>query len=64
MMPTQTKAVTEVERQQKIKEELFLYLLSKREETAMNLAVAVANAKVVEPAIADPTPRPRFRKFH
>ena len=47
-MPTQTKAVTEVTRQQKIKEELYLYLLSKREETAMNLAVTVANAKVVD----------------
>ncbi|MBR5092582.1 MAG: polysaccharide biosynthesis tyrosine autokinase, partial [Bacteroidales bacterium] len=50
-IPTQTKAVTEVGRQQKIKEELYLYLLSKREETAMNLAITMANAKVVEPAI-------------
>ena len=50
-VPTQSKAVTEVQRQQKIKEELYLYLLSKREETAMNLAVTIANAKVVEPAI-------------
>ena len=49
-MPTQTKAVTEVTRQQKIKEELYLYLLSKREENAMNLAVTVENAKIVEPA--------------
>ena len=50
-MPTQTKAVNEVARQQKIKEELYLYLLSKREENAMNLAVTADNAKVVEPAI-------------
>ena len=50
-LPGQTKAVTEVTRQQKIKEELYLYLLSKREETAMNLAVTISNAKVVEPAI-------------
>ena len=49
-MPTQTKAVTEVTRQQKIKEELYLYLLSKREENAMNLAVTVENAKIVDPA--------------
>ena len=49
-MPTQSKAVTSVSRQQKIKEELYLYLLSKREENAMNLAVTVANAKVVESA--------------
>ena len=61
-MPTQTKAVTEVTRQQKIKEELYLYLLSKREETAMNLAVTVSNAKVVEPAIVNLT-GPRLVMF-
>ena len=49
-LPTQSKAVTEVSRQQKIKEELFLYLLSKREENAMNLAVTIVPAKIVEPA--------------
>ena len=49
-MPTQTKAVNEVTRQQKIKEELYLYLLSKREENAMNLAITTDNAKIVEPA--------------
>ena len=49
-LPTQNKAVNEVTREQKIKEELYLYLLSKREENAMNLAVTVANAKVVESA--------------
>ena len=49
-MPTTNKAVTEVGREQKIKEELYLYLLSKREENALNMAVAVANAKVVESA--------------
>ena len=50
-MPTQSKAVTEVTRQQKIKEELYLYLLSKREENAMSLASTIANAKVVESAV-------------
>ncbi len=49
-MPTQTKAVTEVGRQQKIKEQLYLYLLNKREENALTLAITVANAKVVESA--------------
>ena len=49
-LPTQSKAVQEVSRQQKIKEELFLYLLSKREENAMNLAVTIVPAKIVEPA--------------
>lgn len=49
-IPTQSKAVTEVVRQQKIKEELYLYLLSKREENALSLAVSKDNAKIVEAA--------------
>ena len=61
-MPGQTKAVTEVTRQQKIKEELYLYLLSKREETAMNLAVTISNAKVVEPSKTSLT-APRLMMF-
>ena len=61
-MPGQTKAVQEVTREQKIKEELYLYLLSKREETAMNLAVTISNAKVVEPAMVRLT-APRMMMF-
>ncbi|MDO4218099.1 MAG: polysaccharide biosynthesis tyrosine autokinase [Bacteroidales bacterium] len=62
-MPTQTKAVTEVERQQKIKEELYLYLLNKREENALNLAVTVANAKVVESATYAGKVSPRLMMY-
>lgn len=48
--PAQEKKVTDVLRQQKIKEELYLYLLNKREENALNLAITGSNAKIVENA--------------
>ena len=49
-VPSQEKAITEVTRQQKIKEQLYLYLLNKREENALQLAITEPNAKVVENA--------------
>ena len=49
-IPTQQRYVLSVERQQKIKEELFLYLLNKREENALSSATAESNLYVVDPA--------------
>ena len=51
-IPTQQMYVLSVERQQKIKEELFLYLLNKREENALSLATADSNLRVVDNAYA------------
>lgn len=49
-IPTQQRYVLSVERQQKIKEELFLYLLNKREENALSSATAESNLHIVDPA--------------
>lgn len=49
-IPTQQRYVLSVERQQKIKEELFLYLLNKREENALTSATAESNLHIVDPA--------------
>lgn len=48
--PTQEKEVVNILREQKIKEELYLYLLNKREENALNLAITDANARIVDSA--------------
>lgn len=49
-IPTQEKYVLSVERQQKIKEELFIYLLNKREENALTSATSESNLRIVDPA--------------
>ena len=54
--PSHEKAITEVTRQQKIKEQLYLYLLNKREENMLQMAITEPNAKVMEPAIPNPVP--------
>jgi len=48
--PKQERQIRDVKRQQLIKEELFLYLLKKREETAITLGVADPNAIILDPA--------------
>lgn len=49
--PTKERGLIEIKRQQSIKESLFLYLLQKREETSLSLAIAVPNSRVVDPAL-------------
>ena len=45
--PTQAKNLLSVERQQKVKESLYLYLLQKREENELNKAFTAYNTRVV-----------------
>ncbi len=49
-VPGQERKFRDIERQQQIKESLYLYLLEKREESVLSLAAKSANAKIIDPA--------------
>ncbi len=55
-IPGKEKIMRSIERQQNIKESLYLFLLQKREEAAINLAITEPSIKVVEYALSSSVP--------
>ena len=55
-IPEKQRAMIDVERLQKTKDEIFVYLLNKREEIALNQAMVDDNARVIDPAAGSNAP--------
>ena len=55
-IPTKQRQMLSIERQQKIKESLYLFLLNRREENALSQAMVDNNARVIDSAEATDSP--------
>jgi tyrosine-protein kinase Etk/Wzc len=49
-LPRQERELRDILRQQKVKESLYLYLLQRKEETAISLAIKPSNSKTIDKA--------------
>lgn len=56
MTPTQAKELVDIERQQKVKESLYVYLLQKREENELSSSLVVDNTRILSYASGSPAP--------
>ncbi|WP_432411006.1 GumC family protein [Rasiella sp. SM2506] len=62
-VPRKEKLFREINRQQGIKEQLFLFLLQQREEASISLAVTAPKAKIIDSAFSSKSPVSPNRMF-
>ena len=63
LVPSKERAFIEISRQQVVKQQLYLYLLQKREETAISKSGTLANSRMIEPPISGREPFSPKRKL-
>lgn len=62
-VPAKERVLLEFSRQQNIKQELYLFLLKKREESAISKSSSLANAKIIDSARRDNAPFKPVKTF-
>ncbi|WP_243346179.1 GumC family protein [Parabacteroides sp. FAFU027] len=62
-VPRQEREFLEIKRQQEIKAALYTYLLQKREENSLTLAISVPAARIIESPIPDDKPASKGASF-
>lgn len=62
-VPSKERALLNISRQQAVKNNLYTYLLQKREETALSYASAVADSRTIDAASTDDEPIKPVRKM-
>jgi len=55
-VPATERQYLDLARQQQIKQELYIYLLQKREETAISKTANISNSRIIDPPKAEPLP--------
>ena len=55
-LPEKERVFQDFSRQQSMKQQLYLYLLQKREEAAISQTAAISAAKIIDPAVSDRNP--------
>jgi tyrosine-protein kinase Etk/Wzc len=62
LAPSKERAFMEISRQQEVKKQLYLFLLQKREETAISKSGTLANSRLIDPAKSSRIPFKPNRK--
>lgn len=55
-MPQKERTMLSIERQRRVKEDLYMFLLNKREENALNEAITEANLRIIDPPVGESAP--------
>lgn len=63
-VPVVERQLIEITRQQEIKHAIYLYLLQKREESALSLAAAVSNSRIIDPTVSKGVVTPNVRNTY